>query len=105
MTAQDLLFRGAFPFRRKPQAVLDVTEQVSSPTVGSAEWWGLCAVTQPPLLQLSRFLWDHGDIAFAPLGKLMLENFKLEGARVSNPCPARRGGSLLVVGVTAGVRA
>ncbi|XP_040489596.1 TATA box-binding protein-associated factor RNA polymerase I subunit C isoform X2 [Ursus maritimus] len=57
VTAQDLLFRGGFPFRRKPQAVLDVTEQ------------------------LSRFLWDHGDIAFAPLGKLMLENFKLEGAR------------------------
>ncbi|XP_027475345.2 TATA box-binding protein-associated factor RNA polymerase I subunit C isoform X1 [Zalophus californianus] len=57
VSAQDLLFRGAFPFRRKPQAVLDVTEQ------------------------LSRFLWDHGDIAFAPLGKLMLENFKLEGAR------------------------
>ncbi|XP_021558264.1 TATA box-binding protein-associated factor RNA polymerase I subunit C [Neomonachus schauinslandi] len=57
VTAQDLLFRGAFPFRRKPRAVLDVTEQ------------------------LSRFLWDHGDIAFAPLGKLMLENFKLEGAR------------------------
>ncbi|XP_022367353.1 TATA box-binding protein-associated factor RNA polymerase I subunit C isoform X3 [Enhydra lutris kenyoni] len=57
VTAQDLLFRGGFTFRRKPQAVLDVTEQ------------------------LSRFLWDHGDIAFAPLGKLMLENFKLEGAR------------------------
>uniref|UniRef100_A0A8C0YZN8 Potassium voltage-gated channel modifier subfamily G member 4 n=1 Tax=Canis lupus familiaris TaxID=9615 RepID=A0A8C0YZN8_CANLF len=56
VTAQDLLFRGGFSFRRKPQAVLDVTEQ------------------------LSRFLWDHGDIAFAPLGKLMLENFKLEGA-------------------------
>lgn len=31
--------------------------------------------------QLSQFLWDHGDVAFAPLGKLMLENFKLEGAR------------------------
>ncbi|XP_059239493.1 TATA box-binding protein-associated factor RNA polymerase I subunit C isoform X3 [Mustela nigripes] len=59
VTAQDLLFRGGFTFRRKPRAVLDVTEQ------------------------LSRFLWDHGDIAFAPLGKLMLENFKLEGAR---PC-------------------
>ncbi|XP_047566385.1 TATA box-binding protein-associated factor RNA polymerase I subunit C isoform X4 [Lutra lutra] len=58
VTAQDLLFRGGFTFRRKPQAVLDVTEQ------------------------LSRFLWDHGDIAFAPLGKLMLENFKLEGARL-----------------------
>ncbi|XP_044932306.1 TATA box-binding protein-associated factor RNA polymerase I subunit C isoform X1 [Mustela putorius furo] len=57
VTAQDLLFRGGFTFRRKPRAVLDVTEQ------------------------LSRFLWDHGDIAFAPLGKLMLENFKLEGAR------------------------
>uniref|UniRef100_A0A8I3RYZ5 TATA-box binding protein associated factor, RNA polymerase I subunit C n=1 Tax=Canis lupus familiaris TaxID=9615 RepID=A0A8I3RYZ5_CANLF len=57
VTAQDLLFRGGFSFRRKPQAVLDVTEQ------------------------LSRFLWDHGDIAFAPLGKLMLENFKLEGSR------------------------
>uniref|UniRef100_A0A8C9KHH8 TATA box-binding protein-associated factor RNA polymerase I subunit C n=1 Tax=Panthera tigris altaica TaxID=74533 RepID=A0A8C9KHH8_PANTA len=57
VTARDLLFRGGIPFRRKPRAVLDVTEQ------------------------LSRFLWDHGDIAFAPLGKLMLENFKLEGAR------------------------
>ncbi|XP_023493166.2 TATA box-binding protein-associated factor RNA polymerase I subunit C isoform X4 [Equus caballus] len=33
------------------------------------------------LVPLSRFLWDHGDIAFAPLGKLMLENFKLEGGR------------------------
>ncbi|XP_005862619.1 PREDICTED: TATA box-binding protein-associated factor RNA polymerase I subunit C isoform X1 [Myotis brandtii] len=57
LTAQDLLFRGAPKFRRQPQAVLDVTEQ------------------------FSRFLWDHGDIAFASLGKLMLENFKLEGAR------------------------
>ncbi|XP_029064924.1 TATA box-binding protein-associated factor RNA polymerase I subunit C isoform X2 [Monodon monoceros] len=57
VTAQDLLFRGGYQFRRQPQAVLDVSEQ------------------------LSRFLWDHGDIAFAPLGKLMLENFKLEGAR------------------------
>ncbi|XP_045652060.1 TATA box-binding protein-associated factor RNA polymerase I subunit C isoform X4 [Ursus americanus] len=81
VTAQDLLFRGGFPFRRKPQAVLDVTEQVSNPTVGSAVWRGLCTVTRPPFPQLSRFLWDHGDIAFAPLGKLMLENFKLEGAR------------------------
>ncbi|KAM7059134.1 TATA box-binding protein-associated factor RNA polymerase I subunit C isoform 2-T3 [Molossus nigricans] len=57
LTARDLLFRGASKFRRQPQAVLDVTEQ------------------------FSRFLWDHGDIAFASLGKLMLENFKLEGAR------------------------
>ncbi|XP_057569204.1 TATA box-binding protein-associated factor RNA polymerase I subunit C isoform X3 [Hippopotamus amphibius kiboko] len=57
VTAQDLLFRGGYHFRRQPRAVLDVTEQLS---------W---------------FLWDHGDIAFAPLGKLMLENFKLEGAR------------------------
>lgn len=49
-------------------------------------------VTPPPLLlQLSRFLWDHGDIAFAPLGQLMLENFKLEGAQVRTPWPARRG--------------
>lgn len=31
--------------------------------------------------QINRFLWDHGDVAFAPLGKLMLENFKLEGNR------------------------
>nr|XP_054308616.1 TATA box-binding protein-associated factor RNA polymerase I subunit C isoform X4 [Pongo pygmaeus] len=31
------------------------------------------------MLLSSRFLWDHGDVAFAPLGKLMLENFKLEG--------------------------
>ncbi|XP_054434975.1 TATA box-binding protein-associated factor RNA polymerase I subunit C [Pteronotus mesoamericanus] len=57
LTAQDLLFRCGTKFRREPEAVLDVTEQ------------------------FSRFLWDHGDIAFAPLGKLMLENFKLEGAR------------------------
>ncbi|VTJ51295.1 Hypothetical predicted protein [Marmota monax] len=57
VTAQDLLFRGGRHYRRQPQVVLDVTEQ------------------------LSRFLWDHGDIAFAPLGKLMLENFKLEGTR------------------------
>nr|XP_044617733.1 TATA box-binding protein-associated factor RNA polymerase I subunit C isoform X4 [Equus asinus] len=57
LTAQDLLFRGGHPFQKQPRVVLDVTEQ------------------------LSRFLWDHGDIAFAPLGKLMLENFKLEGAR------------------------
>ncbi|KAM5295550.1 TATA box-binding protein-associated factor RNA polymerase I subunit C [Glossophaga mutica] len=57
LTAQDLLFRGGPKFRRQPKAELDVTEQ------------------------FSRFLWDHGDIAFAPLGKLMLENFKLEGAR------------------------
>ncbi|XP_016052555.1 PREDICTED: TATA box-binding protein-associated factor RNA polymerase I subunit C [Miniopterus natalensis] len=57
LTAQDLLFRGGPKFRRQPQAVLDVTEQ------------------------FSRFLWDHGDIAFASLGKLMLENFKLEGTR------------------------
>nr|XP_030719055.1 TATA box-binding protein-associated factor RNA polymerase I subunit C isoform X2 [Globicephala melas] len=82
VTAQDLLFRGGYQFRRQPQAVLDVTEQVSGPTADSATRPGLCLVTWPPfLLQLSRFLWDHGDIAFAPLGKLMLENFKLEGAR------------------------
>lgn len=105
MTAQDLLFRGGFTFRRKPRAVLDVTEQVSSPTAGSAGWRGLCVVTQPPFPQLSRFLWDHGDIAFAPLGKLMLENFKLEGARVSNLCPARRGGAPLLVWLTSDVRA
>uniref|UniRef100_A0A8C3WFJ7 TATA-box binding protein associated factor, RNA polymerase I subunit C n=1 Tax=Catagonus wagneri TaxID=51154 RepID=A0A8C3WFJ7_9CETA len=57
VTARDLLFRGGYQFRRQPRAVLDGTEQ------------------------LSRFLWDHGDIAFAPLGQLMLENFKLEGAQ------------------------
>ncbi|KAG8513139.1 TATA box-binding protein-associated factor, RNA polymerase I, subunit C, partial [Galemys pyrenaicus] len=57
ISARDLLFRGGCCYRREPRPVLDVTEQ------------------------LSRFLWDHGDIAFAPLGKLMLENFKLEGAR------------------------
>ncbi|XP_043754108.1 TATA box-binding protein-associated factor RNA polymerase I subunit C isoform X1 [Cervus elaphus] len=56
LTAKDLLFRGGYQFRRHPRAVLDVTEQVS------------------------RFLWNHGDIAFAPLGRLLLENFKLEGA-------------------------
>nr|XP_014335896.1 PREDICTED: TATA box-binding protein-associated factor RNA polymerase I subunit C [Bos mutus] len=56
LTAKDLLFRGGYQFRRHPRAVLDVTEQIS------------------------RFLWNHGDIAFAPLGRLLLENFKLEGA-------------------------
>ncbi|XP_017716370.1 PREDICTED: TATA box-binding protein-associated factor RNA polymerase I subunit C isoform X3 [Rhinopithecus bieti] len=56
LTARDLLFRGGYRYRRRPRVVLDVTEQIS------------------------RFLWDHGDVAFAPLGKLMLENFKLEGA-------------------------
>lgn len=63
-------------------------------------WLGPCLVTWPPLLlQLSQFLWDHGDVAFAPLGKLMLENFKLEGARVSNP--GRLGEGLpLYVGVS-----
>ncbi|XP_040838229.1 TATA box-binding protein-associated factor RNA polymerase I subunit C isoform X1 [Ochotona curzoniae] len=55
VTAQDLLFRTGYLYRRRPRVVLDVTEQ------------------------LSRFLWDHGDIAFAPLGKLMLENFELDG--------------------------
>lgn len=91
LTAQDLLFRGGPKFRRQPKAVLDVTEQVSGPTVGSAMWLGLRLVTWCPLLQFSRFLWDHGDIAFAPLGKLMLENFKLEGARVSDPSQPGEG--------------
>ncbi|XP_028609436.1 TATA box-binding protein-associated factor RNA polymerase I subunit C [Grammomys surdaster] len=57
VTAQDFLFRGGHCYQYQSQVVLDVTEQ------------------------LSRFLWDHGDIAFAPLGKLMLENFRLEGNR------------------------
>ncbi|XP_054524481.1 TATA box-binding protein-associated factor RNA polymerase I subunit C isoform X6 [Pan troglodytes] len=55
LTARDLLFRGGYRYRKRPRVVLDVTEQIS------------------------RFLLDHGDVAFAPLGKLMLENFKLEG--------------------------
>nr|BAC39916.1 unnamed protein product [Mus musculus] len=57
VTAQDFLFQGGHCYQYQSQAVLDVTEQ------------------------LSRFLWDHGDIAFAPLGRLMLENFRLEGNR------------------------
>lgn len=62
-----------------------------APRRGMLVWPSLYRVTLPPLLlQLSRFLWDHGDIAFAPLGKLMLENFKMEGAPVSNPaCQGR----------------
>ncbi|XP_027266559.1 TATA box-binding protein-associated factor RNA polymerase I subunit C isoform X1 [Cricetulus griseus] len=55
MTPRDLLFRGGHRYQFRPQVGLDVTEQ------------------------LSRFLWDHGDIAFTPLGRLMLENFRLEG--------------------------
>lgn len=39
LTAQDLLFRGGPKFRRQPRAVLDVTEQVSGPTM---EWTVLC---------------------------------------------------------------
>lgn len=50
------------------------------------------------LPQISRFLWDHGDVAFAPLGKLMLENFKLEGMRVSEPFPLSREGGLSSLG-------
>ncbi|KAL1784308.1 TATA box-binding protein-associated factor RNA polymerase I subunit C isoform X1 [Sigmodon hispidus] len=57
MTPRDLLFRGGHRYQFQPQVGLDVTEQ------------------------LSHFLWDHGDIAFAPLGKLMLENFRLEGSK------------------------
>lgn len=57
LAAQDFLFRGGHYYQYQSRVVLDVTEQ------------------------LSRFLWDHGDIAFAPLGKLMLENFRLEGNR------------------------
>ncbi|KAM6225303.1 TATA box-binding protein-associated factor RNA polymerase I subunit C [Rhynchocyon petersi] len=57
LTAQDLLFRGGYWFYREPRPTLDVAEQ------------------------LSRFLWDHGDIAFGPLGPLLQENFKLEGAQ------------------------
>lgn len=54
-----------------------------------------------PCLQLSRFMWDHGDVAFAPLGKLMLENFRLEGAHVSEHCrqiwgEPTRGGLVLM---------
>lgn len=36
MTAQDLVFRGGLQFRKQPQVVLDVTEQVSGPTTGHA---------------------------------------------------------------------
>nr|XP_040135535.1 TATA box-binding protein-associated factor RNA polymerase I subunit C isoform X1 [Ictidomys tridecemlineatus] len=81
VTAQDLLFRGGRHYRRQPQVVLDVTEQVSVPQQVVLHGRGLCVMTWCFLPQLSRFLWDHGDIAFAPLGKLMLENFKLEGTR------------------------
>ncbi|XP_006888938.1 PREDICTED: TATA box-binding protein-associated factor, RNA polymerase I, subunit C-like [Elephantulus edwardii] len=57
LNAQDLLFRSSDHFRRQPRPTLDVTEQ------------------------LSHFLWDHGDIAFGPLGSLLQEHFKLQGAR------------------------
>ena len=51
VTAQDLLFRGGFSFRRKPQAVLDVTEQVSRHIVGGVVQLGPSQVTWPPPLQ------------------------------------------------------
>lgn len=37
-------------------------------------------------------------MAFAPLGKLMLENFKLEGMRVSEPFPLFREGGVSSLG-------
>lgn len=81
MTAQDFLFRGGHCYQYQSQVVLDVTEQVNGPWVGL--FLTACAMlTHSYSPQLSRFLWDHGDIAFAPLGKLMLENFRLEGNRV-----------------------
>ena len=57
----------------------------AGPPGGQCCGLGLCLLTRPPfLLQVSQFLWNHGDIAFAPLGRLLLENFKMEGAHVSN---------------------
>ncbi|XP_068941752.1 TATA box-binding protein-associated factor RNA polymerase I subunit C [Petaurus breviceps papuanus] len=62
LTSQDLLFRGRLrrPFGAK--ATIDVIEQ------------------------LNQFLWDHGDIAFGPLGKLLQENFNL-----GEPKKSRKG--------------
>ncbi|XP_072492284.1 TATA box-binding protein-associated factor RNA polymerase I subunit C isoform X2 [Notamacropus eugenii] len=59
LTPRDLLFQGRLrrPFGAK--ATVDVMEQ------------------------LNQFLWDHGDIAFGPLGKLLQEDFNLGKAKKS----------------------
>lgn len=62
----------------------------------SLGWAVLGDAAIPP--QLSRFLWDHGDIAFAPLGRLMLENFRLEGNKVSKCHWLGKGSAASLVG-------
>uniref|UniRef100_G3WH73 TATA-box binding protein associated factor, RNA polymerase I subunit C n=1 Tax=Sarcophilus harrisii TaxID=9305 RepID=G3WH73_SARHA len=53
LMSQDLLFRGRVKQPARAKATIDVIEQ------------------------LNHFLWDHGDIAFGPLGMLLQENFNL----------------------------
>lgn len=96
VTAQDFLFRGGHCYQYQTRVVLDVTEQVNGPWVGQP-LTARAVLTHSCSSQLSRFLWDHGDIAFAPLGKLMLENFRLEGNRVrSRHWPGGRPATSLV---------
>ncbi|XP_036604227.1 TATA box-binding protein-associated factor RNA polymerase I subunit C [Trichosurus vulpecula] len=53
LTSRDLLFQGQLRRPFGPKATVDVIEQ------------------------LNQFLWDHGDVAFGPLGRLLQENFNL----------------------------
>ncbi|XP_074142445.1 TATA box-binding protein-associated factor RNA polymerase I subunit C isoform X2 [Sminthopsis crassicaudata] len=60
LMSQDLLFRGRAKQPTRAKATIDVIEQ------------------------LNHFLWDHGDIAFGPLGMLLQENFNLAETKKSH---------------------
>ncbi|XP_043845932.1 TATA box-binding protein-associated factor RNA polymerase I subunit C [Dromiciops gliroides] len=64
LTSRDLLFRGRPRHPPRAKATIDVVEQ------------------------LNHFLWDHGDIAFGPLGMLLQENFNLGERKKSHKARA-----------------
>ncbi|XP_044516491.1 TATA box-binding protein-associated factor RNA polymerase I subunit C [Gracilinanus agilis] len=64
LTSQDLLFQGRWKHPSRARVTVDVIEQ------------------------LNQFLWDHGDIAFGPLGRLLQENFNLGEPKKS--CKGRK---------------
>uniref|UniRef100_A0A5F8G2G7 Uncharacterized protein n=1 Tax=Monodelphis domestica TaxID=13616 RepID=A0A5F8G2G7_MONDO len=64
LTSQDLLFQGRWRHPSRARVTVDVIEQ------------------------LNQFLWDHGDIAFGPLGRLLQENFNLGETKKS--CKGRK---------------
>uniref|UniRef100_A0A6I8N117 TATA-box binding protein associated factor, RNA polymerase I subunit C n=1 Tax=Ornithorhynchus anatinus TaxID=9258 RepID=A0A6I8N117_ORNAN len=61
LTPQDLLFRR--PLKRQAGTQAVHVRFIFTPP--------------PPPLQLDRFFWDHGDVAFGPYGKLMQDDFTL----------------------------